>query len=246
MSLRNSQLDLLDLIFSDNKENKSIHPIHHITIYHNNIISTLIRTLKDIYPLLYQLLGDDFFQITAKAYIKQYPSCSGNCHDYGEFFNVFLASYPPVHHLPYLSEVAQFEWICHSLCFSPNPIDFDLEKLKQLSEDQYNQLHFILNPASQLTHFFYPILQIIDLCERQIDHLDLNEDGVYLLIVRKHFKISLLTLSQSEFVFLSALQQQCALDEALSKTLALDKHFKLEDYFVGWVQNKIIVDCHFK
>src|SRR3990167_10192357 len=100
-----------------------------LAIYRNNIFATLMHTLKATYPLTLVLLGKDFFAMAAREYIRQYPSRSGNLHDYGEYFGNFLATYQPVHELIYLAEVAEFEWAFHTIYHAPNHPPFAAHSL---------------------------------------------------------------------------------------------------------------------
>lgn len=244
MSLPNLQAELAEAILAQD-HTMHIMPARNIQIYRQSIESHLIQALKDTYPLITKLLGDDFFQITAKEYIKRYPSRSGNLHDFGEYFSDFIAEYPPVRNLIYLAEVAQFEWICHSIYFAADACLFDIHKLEHFSAESFGQLHFVLHPAAQLMKSHYPLLRIIDLCKGEIDDtLNLNEGGVNLLIIRRHLELALVSLSASEFAFLSALQDNQPLREALKMATHLDTDFQIHEKLSAWIKDKIIVDCY--
>src|SRR6516162_4463723 len=167
MSLQNIQIEFIDILLSEDKQAgiNVLHPPQNMSIYQNNISSQLVNTLLNTYPLITRLLGSDFFRLVAKDYIKHYPSCSSNLHDYGQYLNDFLASYPPVKSLPYLTEVAFFEWLCHTLHFAADHSSFDIALLENVSPNQYPHLHFILHPASHVIKCYYPILRIIELCK---------------------------------------------------------------------------------
>lgn len=218
-------------------------PIEHLVIYQNNIFSSLVKTLKDTYPLVCKLLGDDFFYMTAKKYIEQYPSRSGNLNDYGEYFNHFLSAFAPVRTLPYLIEIANFEWACHLVYLAANPIQTDFGSLETISPEQYEQLYFKLHPASRLMKFSYPMLHIIDLCAGKISGpINLNLGGVNLLIFRYEWNISLINLSLADFTFLYALQENLSLAIAANKASAIDKQFSLAKSLPYWIEKKVITD----
>lgn len=244
MSLQNLQAELAEIILSNDHTTDLVQPISHLRIYQNNIISSLVKTLKEIYPLINKLLGDDFFLITIKEYIKRYPAISSNLHDYGEYIGDFLAEYEPVKNLIYLAEVAQFEWACHGIYFATDHIGFDPVQLEKISPNDYEKLHFILHPASQIIKFHYPILRIIDLCKGEVDGtIDINEGGINLLIIRRHLDISLVPLTTSEYIFLTALHDNKSLAEALELTHQIDADFKLEEKLSEWIRDKTIVEC---
>lgn len=243
MTLQNLQAELAEVILNDDLVTDLVSPIKNLAIYQNNTAKTLTHTLQSTYPLIEKLVGADFFKITAKEYIKCYPSCSGNLHDYGQYFSDFLAEYPPVKDLVYLSEVAQFEWMCHGLYFAADHAAFDKTKLENLTPEQYDQIHFSLHPASRLQQFYYPILQIIDLCKDNIEEIfDLEGDGVNLLMIRRDLDLSLIPLSDADFTFLQSVNDNYSLTEALDAALCIDANFRLEEKLPGWIEDKIIVD----
>jgi hypothetical protein len=244
MHLQNLQLEFADNLFSSENQLDCILPAQNMRLYQQNVLVHLIKALRNTYPLILRLVGDDFFQITAKAYIKQYPSRSGDLNDYGEYFSDFLAEYQPLKDLIYLAEVAQFEWTCHVLLSASSPGRMDVFILKNLHPDQYEQIHFQLHPACKVMKFYYPMLRIIELCEGNVDDtIDLGEEGIHLLIIRRHLDISLIPLTDGEFTFLSAIQENKSLAEALSASLEVDPMFSLEEKLSAWIQDLTIVDC---
>lgn len=245
MLLQNLQVEFAESLMEADQPLSFISPPVHVGIYRNNITSNFMNVLKETYPLLRQLLGEDCFCALAKKYTKQYPSCSSNLHDYGEYFGSFIEAQPILQHLVYLNEVAQFEWATHRIFFAADAISFDPIKLKNLSPEQYSALHFVLHPASELLTFQYPILKIIDLCHGHIEGtVDIREDGVNLLIIRQELDIKLIPLSSSEFIFLQALQKNACLQVALDAAMENEAHFDLEERLVHWIKNKTIVDCY--
>jgi hypothetical protein len=245
MQLQNLQLDFADAIQSGDQPLEFILPAQNMRIYQNNVQTNLVRALKQTYPMIVKLVGEDFFRMTANEYIKQYPSRSGDLNDYGQYFSDFLAEFPAVKDLIYLAEVAQFEWTCHTLlCAASNTTSFDAALLNRVAPEHYDQIHFNLHPASCVMKFYYPILRIIDLCKGEIaDNVDLSAGGVYLLIIRRELDIHLISLSESEFSFLTALQDNLSLATALETALQIDENFLLDKKLSEWIREQIIVDC---
>lgn len=244
MTLQNLQAEFIELL-SSHDVTEAISPCANLSVYENNIHQTLIHFLQSIYPLIHTLVGDDFFRASAKVYLENYPSRSSNLLDYGEYFGYFLSEYEPALSLIYLPEVAKFEWICHELSFAPDHEAFDINTLENLKKDQYDQLHFLLHPASHVIHFHYPLLRIIDLCQGKSDEtIDIDEGGVSLLMIRRSTDISLVKLSMAEYTFLQALSNGKTLSEATSNAIVVDANFNLEEKLPQWIQNKTLVDCY--
>jgi hypothetical protein len=244
MQLQNLQSELVDLIFYEGPTGGFIQQAPYLNIYRNNILSNLEKTLKAIYPLIQRITGPGFFDLLVKDYIKNYPSRSSNLHDFGEYFSDFLMEYGPAKSLPYLSEVATFEWMHHVLYFAAGHPGLDLSILEKISPNQYESLHFVLNPASFLKQFHCPILRIIELCEEEIDtDVHLDEGGVSLLIIRRDFNNVLLELSPPDFVFLDAVAHNHSLAQCLQAAVAVDECFDLTEKLLHWIKNKTIVEC---
>lgn len=245
MSLQNVQIEFVDILLSEDGNTDVLQPLSNMSVYRNNVTSSLINTLLNTYPLITRLVGENFFRIAAKDYIKRYPSRSSNLHDFGQYFSDFLAAYPPVKSLIYLAEVAHFEWICHTLHFAADHPAFDLHLLENISPDAYPCLLFILHPACQVIKFHYPILRIIELCKGEIKELlDVNTGGDNLLIIRRDLEIKLVALTAAESAFLQAIQQGLRLAEALDAANAIEADFKLDEKLPAWIQNKTIVDVY--
>jgi hypothetical protein len=245
MSLQNAQAEFLEIIFSDDEQTDALQPAQNMIVYRNNIITTLVRTLFDIYPMIVKLVGDDFFRMTAKQYISRYPSRSSNLHDYGQYFSDFLSEHPQCKDLVYLPEVARFEWACHTLHFAADHAVFDVRQLEKLSPSDYERLHFVLHPAAQLIKFQYPILRILDLCKNETDdEIHLTEGGINLLIIRRDLDILLTPLTPCDFTFLSALHDAKTLSASLQEALQIDPAFNLDEKLPAWIKDKTIVDCY--
>ena len=244
MTLLNSQLELIEAIFVEHYPVELFSPIQHLRIYQHNIEANIINLLRDIYPLTVKLIGDDFFRQTAKEYMINYPSRSGNLHDYGEYFGLFLMGYQPLKDYPYISEVAQFEWNCHSIFFAADRPAANLQLLADIPSNQYHQLQFMLHPASCLMQYRYPLLSIIDLCKGEFDGtIDISAGGGNLLIFRKDFDMRLIALENDEYIFLSTLSETQSIETALERALHNNPHFELSKKLPIWISEKIIVDC---
>lgn len=248
MSLQNLQAEFLESIFSETAAADLIAPFENLQIYRHNIQATLSKAIRTIYPLCRQLLGDDYFSQITLDYLVSYPSCTGNLHEYGEYFADFLKEQSALDELVYLYEVAKFEWICHCLQSAADHNPLNLDSLAKIPPEEYDVLHFELHPAAQLHRFKYPILQIIDLCKGLIDDIeDVHTGGVNLLIMRRddaENNLSLIALSEADYIFLEYLHEGHALATALAHASMIELDFNLEQKLPAWIQAKILVDCY--
>ena len=78
-------------------------------VYRNNLHHGLGGQLAEAYPAVRRLVGEAFFQATAREYLAGHPPRSRSLALFGADFPGFLAEFPPADSLPYLPDVARLE-----------------------------------------------------------------------------------------------------------------------------------------
>lgn len=79
-------------------------------VYRNNVAVALSDALRDIYPAVQALVGEEFFQACARVYVEHAQPASPLMHLYGAEFGAFLDDFPPAQSVPYLGDVARLEF----------------------------------------------------------------------------------------------------------------------------------------
>lgn len=200
-----------------------------LEVYRNNYRGNLHDALVGAYPVIVQLVGDDFFRYLARNYIEQHPSASANLHHYGAELDQFLATFAPAQQLPYLPDVASLEWACHVAYFAPDATPLSLSSLAQILEEQYPAL--ILNTACQLIRSHYPIAAIWQ--AHQPDsacdfHIDLDKGGCIALVTRQENVVQVGELSAADADWIERIQAGTPLGMATEATSASYADFNLQ------------------
>ena len=78
-------------------------------VYKNNVYARLVDALRDSFPAVERLVGEDFFRYAAVEYIAQTPPKAASLLAYGNAFPEFFSEFPAVAHIPYLADVARLE-----------------------------------------------------------------------------------------------------------------------------------------
>jgi hypothetical protein len=99
---------LLGLIAGDASEAAA-----RLSIYRNNVLSRLAKSLRETFPAVCRLVDERFFDYAAHAYIRTALPTEGRLADYGGSFPAFLAAFPAASGIPYLPDVATLEWCVH-------------------------------------------------------------------------------------------------------------------------------------
>jgi hypothetical protein len=82
-------------------------------VYRNNRMVSLVAALADGFPVVAQLVGEDFFAALARAFVQAHPPRSPVLVEWGDafadFVHTFMAGLPAGAQLPYLADVARLE-----------------------------------------------------------------------------------------------------------------------------------------
>ena len=201
-----------------------------LQIYRNNFFIHLTEALKNIYPAIYRLVGEDFFIAAAKKYIDQYPLNSGNLHTFGGYFADFLANFSPAKQIYYLSEMAQLEWAYHEAFYAEDSSLFDITKFTIIPEDNYGKIIFKLHPSSRLFAFQFPILSIWQICQQESDEeIKIVDKEEKILVIRRQWDVAFEKLTESEFSFLMLFHDGVSFEKACESVLDIDSGFNINE-----------------
>lgn len=79
-------------------------------VHRNNVQSAPVDALRQAFPVLQRLLGDEYFSALAQLYVGENPPRSAVYLDYGAELADFIAAFPPLTELSYLADIARLEW----------------------------------------------------------------------------------------------------------------------------------------
>ncbi len=216
-----------------------------IEVYRNNYRGNLHDALAGAYPVIKQLVGDDFFRLLGQRFIEKYPSRSANLHHYGAELAGFLANFQPAQELVYLPDVATLEWACHIAYFENDEDPFELNTLSRFSPEQYPQLIFKLHPAVRIVRSAYPISAIWQAHQPQAAnnfHIDLDSGACIALVSRIADKVEVIDLSKAEAEWLQHIQAENPLGISTEKTLEQHSDFDLQNALLKFVAQNVLVD----
>jgi hypothetical protein len=79
-------------------------------VHRGTALGGLVNALRISHPTVLALVGEDFFDQAARSFIDNAPPSSAWLTGYGEGFAGFLAAYDLAQALPYLADVARFDF----------------------------------------------------------------------------------------------------------------------------------------
>ncbi|MEI9975863.1 MAG: DNA-binding domain-containing protein [Ignavibacteriota bacterium] len=185
-------------------------------IYRNNVVAGLIDALRDTFPAVRRLVGDEFFDATARVYATANPPRSPILLEYGDTFPSFLQTFAPARELPYLPDVAaiEFAWLAAYHAADRQPLE--RRAFLAVRESSTPQLRLILHPSARVVRSVFPAIAIwyANRGQEAIDEIRLDQGGEDALIVRPAAEVAVHLLRPGQAAFLRALGAKKTLAEA--------------------------------
>lgn len=216
-----------------------------LEVYRNNYRGNLHDALAGAYPVIKQLVGDDFFRMMALRFIEKHPSHSANLHHYGAELADFLQHFKPAQELCYLPDVATLEWACHTSYFEADEAEFDLARLAQFPPEQHPYLIFSVHPAVHIVRSPYPVNAIWQAHQLGADsdfHIDLNSGHCTAMVYRDTDAVHVTELAEAEADWLQHIQKGVALGDATLTTLEQYPDFDLQATLLKLVRQRVLID----
>ncbi len=86
-------------------------PERRFAVYRNNVMVSLMDALADAFPVVQELVGEEFFRAMAKRFVLTHPPRSRILAYYGREFPSFVDAFPAAASVPYLGDVARLEML---------------------------------------------------------------------------------------------------------------------------------------
>lgn len=251
-SLRNVQIEFADALLNPDIGNfgqyiraNGLTGASRLQVYRNNIFTSLTAALRAVYPIIDSLVGDDFFDFTARKYILDYPSRSGNLHTFGDQFAKFLTTFSAAKELCYLPDVAYLEWAYHQVFHARGQPLVNRSSFSDLPKHRWGEVRFRLNPASRLIASHYPVLRFWQVNQKGYagdQRVNLEAGGSQVLVIRCSLNIEIQPLAPGEFALLSALADGNDVTRAYEIAFAVDPEFDLGACLQKHIIQRTLVD----
>ncbi|MBY0572783.1 MAG: DNA-binding domain-containing protein, partial [Undibacterium sp.] len=185
-----------------------------LAFYRGNMMAHGRNTLSNVYPVLKKLVGEDFFESMSTAYVKQFPSQSGDLNEFGEYLAHYIESSNMAPEYPYFADVARLEWQVHRAYYAQDAACLGLSEFLGEVGEHAAQASLVLHPAVGLYQASYDSVAIfLALQDDEVKELRSSWDQVsYAVVTRPKWKVEILSLSASSLCALQTLQQGHSLE----------------------------------
>jgi hypothetical protein len=210
---------------------------HRYALYRGNLSATWNKTLASAYPVIAQLVGEEFFGGLSQEYGRAHPSASGDLNEFGSQFAAFLAAFPHTASLPYLPDMARLEWAMHRAHYASDAPAMTSSDLSAIAPDQLEECHLPLRPAVSVIASEWSVVPL------WLAHQpggppfpDEMAAASYGLIARPRWKIALVPLSRASHAVLAVLHGGGSFGAALDAAFEIDEEFDVAAQLRQWLE----------
>lgn len=129
-------------------------------VYRNNVAVSLTEALIAAFPVIYKLVGDEFFRAMAGVYLRKHLPTSPLMMFYGDKMPVFVTRFGPTQSLSYLPDVARLEIAMRESYHAGDATPIAAEALGALAPERLMASTVTLSPALAVIRSNYPIYSI--------------------------------------------------------------------------------------
>ncbi|RZA33249.1 MAG: DUF692 family protein, partial [Lysobacteraceae bacterium] len=192
-----------------------------LALYRGNLSAGWERALGEAYPVLRQLVGEEFFAGLVRAYGKAAPSQDPDLAGFGAQFAGFLDGFAPAAPYPYLPDVARLEWMVHRAHLAPDAPPLGLDALAAMTPERLDAARFILHPSVALVDSRWAVAALWQAHQPGGPALPTRVDApCTVLVVRRGWRVEVVELDAPEAAALEQLAAGASFGEAVDALLA--------------------------
>ena len=211
---------------ADAIEGDGLDPAARLGIYRNHAFATLGAALEATFPVVCRLVDERFFAYAVHEYLREHPPRSRCLVEYGADFPDFLAGFQPCKDLPYLADVARFEWALHIAATIREAPSLQMDALAAIPAERAGYVGFRLQPSVSYFASSWPIDAIWQANqEGEVPPVDLASGGTSLEIRRADEAVAWRRLDSGTFAFRMALAGGVVLAAAIANATQRDPEF---------------------
>jgi uncharacterized protein (UPF0276 family) len=217
----------------------------HVSVYRNNVMSSLTAALELAFPVTLALVGEQYFRQVARAFVRSHPPREPYVAGYGAEFPDFLGAAQGTESFPYLADTARLDWLAGriALCDPLPALTADhLARATQHAEP--DRLVFQLQEALAYFSSSFPVDKIWSYARTGSGAVPSGEaERCFLELFHDGGSIRLRPLDEANFTFRQALRTGLPLAAADAVARGADLFFDLSRALRTALRDGILVRC---
>jgi hypothetical protein len=221
-------------------------PAARFAVYRNNVLSSLVDALTDSFPVVQQLVGEEFFRAMAAVFVRQSPPRTRVLGEYGAELADFILGFGPASSLPYLADVARLEWLRVRAYQAADVPSLDPDKLHAAlaAPECLGELHLQLQPAVGLLDSSFAV---VSLWAAHQGVLEISKVDPYqaqsALVLRNGLRVVVIGSARSDRLFIDGLLRGLPLVQAVQQAQERDSAFDLGHCLAHLLRAGAITHC---
>jgi hypothetical protein len=160
-----------------------------LAIYTDMYAARLVDVLREDYPRVAHVLGDERFGAVVRAYLVAHPSRHPSVRWVGDRFAAFAASHTAAAAWPWLGDLARLEWARGEVFDAPDAPPLGLERLKAEPPARWGALPLEAIPALRTLSSAWPVHEAWAAAEAEVAAPALRPAPTTLRIWRHDFVV---------------------------------------------------------
>lgn len=216
-------------------------------VYRNNVVFGLIEALQAGFPAVSRIVGEEFFQAMARAYIVSEPPASPILLDYGAGLASFIGKFEPAASLPYLPDVARIERAWLEAYHARDAAPLAAHALAEIPSDRVANACFKVHPSLRVVPSQFPTLTIwrMNVNDGVPGPVDFESGGEDSLVLRPNADVEVRSIPPGAAEFLAALADGKMLVDAAESAMGIDSRFDLTANIAALIGAGAFVDYSF-
>ncbi|KRB93637.1 DUF692 family multinuclear iron-containing protein [Duganella sp. Root198D2] len=206
-------------------------------LYRGNLTSTWTKALAAAYPVIAQLVGEEFFTGLSREYGRAHPSDSGDLNRFGAHLESFLRSFEHAKDLPYLPDMARLEWQLHRIHYARHELALQAQDINPHTVEEQS---FPWQPTARLFESAWAVVPLW-LAHQGMEFPQKMDEPSRALLSRPAWTAQVTPQQAAQFAALQELKEGKTFGAALDAAFALDENFDLAASLQQWLQQQILV-----
>lgn len=209
-----------------------------LALYRRLIRTNYTQVLTVTYPALRRLVGQRYFDILVRGYLKKYPSTSGDLFAYGRHLPALLSE---LQVSPLLAELARLEWTCHEVHQAADSPPLPQDQLQAIASVDPSRVTFQFHAVTRLLSFAFPVHRVWlalqpDASADVVVDLPLPEEETSVVVTRDEGKVRVTPLARLDYLLLEAMSRGVDIASVERMAVASEAEFDC-DRFIATVLN---------
>jgi len=218
-------------------------PARRFAVYRNNVMAGLVTALRNRFPVVEKIVGEEFFVAMARVFVREQPPRSPLLATYGDGFPAFVAAFEPARELPYLADVAWLEAARTRAYHAADATPLGADRFATLDSELAGDIRIDLQASAEIVRSAHPIVTIwaMNSGEQELGPIE-NWRAEDALVARPYLEVQVRALPPGGAAFLLGLAAGCPLGEAAEAALADDPAFDLARNLAGLIGSGVVQD----